>query len=112
MKGAANQGGLKFQRGTGSAVALTRNTALIPTKAALMRRLMHRFFALRQLHNRSLDPFLCKRIEALREKRIVVVYLPLKIVAPLTHWLTAGSGGSARLSVIDGCRGNGDDGST
>jgi hypothetical protein len=46
-----------------------------------------------------------KRIEPLLQKLPVVDDLLLEVLALFAHGLTAGSGGSNALSVIDRCRG-------
>jgi hypothetical protein len=71
---------------------------------------VHCLFALFQFGDHRLYALLGKRIEPLLQKLTVVDDLLLEVLALFAHGLTAGSGGSNALSVIDRCRGRGDDG--
>ncbi len=71
---------------------------------------MQRLFAPFQIGDHRLDPLLCKRIKPLLQKPAIARNLFLELTALFAHGSTAqGQAGANALSVIDGCRGSGDD---
>ena len=110
MVGKHSQDQIAQELGRPRGSVATKTSELNLSLAFHRRRQVHGPFALFKVGDHRLDPLLRKRIEPLLQKLPIMGNLLLKVVALIAHgsplWIRREHKG---LSVIDGCRGSGDD---